>query len=191
MPSGQETELSGKGPVRMRRITRSLAGFRVLGAGILLLFACQRVIGGTQGVERRFDDSKSVAPSVASDSASRDLDPLRACGSPRLVFKEAELGGDGGARSPASILDVVRRHVGEIPEVLMGSLVGRPDSGGTISIKFAIGPAGNLRSFSVKTAGLGDAAFEERFEAAFEGMNFERIEFGSVTATFTYAVKCE
>lgn len=73
----------------------------------------------------------------------------------------------------------------------MGSLVGRPDSGGTISIKFTIGPAGNLRSFSVKSAGLGDAALDKRFEAAFEGMTFDKIEFGSVTATFTYAVKCE
>lgn len=98
---------------------------------------------------------------------------------------DIELGGEAGSRSPESILRVIRAHLGGFRYSYQKVLRTNPEVGGTIVLKFTIGPSGDIVAISVAKSETGSAALDQEILDKAKRMKFDQIEKGNVTITYT------
>lgn len=99
---------------------------------------------------------------------------------------DIELGGEAGSRSPESILRVIRAHLGGFRYSYEKVLRTNPEVGGTIVLKFTIGPSGDIVAISVAKSETGSAALDQEILDKAKRMKFDQIEKGNVTITYTF-----
>ena len=101
---------------------------------------------------------------------------------------DVELGGDAGTRSPESILRVIREHVGGFRYTYEKYLKENPSIGGKISLRFTIGPSGDIVAIELAGSSTGLAALDEEIRDKARRMRFDPIEKGNVTVTYAFVL---
>ncbi|MEN9355122.1 MAG: hypothetical protein RL318_2447, partial [Fibrobacterota bacterium] len=102
---------------------------------------------------------------------------------------DVELGGEQGARSPESILRVIRMHLGGLRYTYEKFL--RTDSTlkGKISFKFTIDRNGDILAISLASSSTGSQALDEELMKKARRMKFDNIEGGNVTVTYAFVLE--
>lgn len=109
---------------------------------------------------------------------------------PRLVARPAavDLEDNAGSRSAESILRVIRAHVGGFRYTYEKFLKENPAIGGKISLKFTIGPSGDIVAIEIANSNTGIAALDQEIKDKARRMKFDAIEKGNVTVTYAFVL---
>jgi len=102
--------------------------------------------------------------------------------------QDVEIGGEAGSRSPESILRVIREHVGGFRYTYEKFLKENPSIGGRVSLKFTIGPSGDIVAIEIANSNTGNATLDQEIKDKARRMKFESIEKGNVTVTYAFVL---
>lgn len=102
--------------------------------------------------------------------------------------QDVDIGGDAGSRSPESILRVIREHVGGFRYTYEKFLKQNPGIGGKISLKFTIGPSGDIVAIEIAGSNTGNGTLDQEIKDKARRMKFESIEKGNVTVTYAFVL---
>ncbi len=101
---------------------------------------------------------------------------------------DVELGGEVGARSPESILRVIRTHIGGLRYSYQKFLKTHPELGGKITLKFTIARSGDIVAIEIVSSNTGNAALDKELCDKAKRMKFDQIELGNVTVTYSFVL---
>lgn len=93
-----------------------------------------------------------------------------------------------GARTPESILKVIRLHVGTFRRVYESHLRSNPNLGGKITMKFVIASSGDIVGAEIVGSNLGEKSLELDLLELAKKMKFDPIEVGKTTITYSFVL---
>lgn len=108
----------------------------------------------------------------------------------RTVLRPAavDLEDNAGSRSAESILRVIRAHVGGFRYTYEKFLKENPAIGGKISLKFTIGPAGDIVAIEIAGSNTGNTTLDQEIKDKARRMKFDAIDKGNVTVTYAFVL---
>jgi TonB family protein len=99
---------------------------------------------------------------------------------------DIDMGGDGGARSKASIMSVVRARSPGLRHVYTKYLRSEPGFGGKVTLRFTIAPKGDIIAISVVGTTTGNFDFDKEIMGRVKAWKFEEIKSGNTTVTIPF-----
>lgn len=103
---------------------------------------------------------------------------------------DIELSGDAGARSPESILQVIRVHVGGFRHTFDKYLKEYPSlGGGKIVLKFTIAPSGDIIAIAIAASNTGNSNLDDEIKDKARRMKFDQIEKGNFVVTYSMVLE--
>lgn len=93
-----------------------------------------------------------------------------------------------GARTPESILKVIRHNIGKFQAKYQEKLSVVPDLSGKISINFTIAPSGKIIAIKALSSKTGCPALDQEILNIAKEMEFESIPRGNVTVTYSFVL---
>jgi len=102
---------------------------------------------------------------------------------------DIELSGDAGARSPESILRVIRAHVGGFRYSYEAHLRNNPNLGGRLTLKFTIAPSGDIVAISIAGSNTRETTLDDEIVVKARRMKFDQIEKGNVVVTYSMVLE--
>lgn len=103
---------------------------------------------------------------------------------------DIELSGDAGARSPESILQVIRVHVGGFRHTYDKYLKEYPSlGGGKIVLKFTIAPSGDIIAIAIAASNTGNSNLDDEIKDKARRMKFDQIEKGNAVVTYSMVLE--
>jgi TonB family protein len=100
--------------------------------------------------------------------------------------RDIDMGSDGGSRSAAEIMAVVRSRTPGLRHIYNKHLKLRPGFSGKVTLKFTIAPGGDVVSISVASSSTGYDEFDSEVKDAVSRWRWKAIKSGNVTVSIPF-----
>ena len=128
---------------------------------------------------------------LSCDSGNRESEDtviLQSTGSGSVKtpsMRDITINADGGTRSAADIMKVVRQRTPGIKH-LYSKFLQKKDFEGTVKLKFTIAPGGQIISISTVSSNTGFSEFDSEIKNAVSRWTFSKVKSGNTTVTIPF-----